>query len=440
MFRLTAGSVTLRPALSVLYPRVAVRLWGYISSLIAPSACGSCYSAPRKTKPVGAHSGLMVEMPQDLSPSQHYQLALKAGELLEDAAQAEVIDRLNDLYHRLLKRYETDQGLWSRTTRRLGRTREPERGLYVWGGVGRGKTMLVDSFFDCLPWQRKLRVHFHRFMQRVHGRLAAHSGAKNPLERVADEIADEALVLCFDEFFVSDIGDAMILAGLVEALFKRGVTLVATSNIPPSDLYRDGLQRARFLPAIALIERHLEVVHLDAPTDYRFRTLQRAALWHTPHDGAAHEALAGYFASLGGQAVAESAAGSGTSVGAPQWLEINQRRMQLIASAPGMAWFTFSTLCDEPRSAADFVELAREYHTILVEQIPVLARDKEDSARRFINLVDEFYDRNVKLIATAACAPEALYHGTRLRFEFERTVSRLQEMRTHEYLRAEHRP
>jgi cell division protein ZapE len=306
--------------------------------------------------------------------------------------------------------------------------------------VGRGKTLLVDSFFDCLPWPRKLRVHFHRFMQRVHGRLAAHSGAKNPLERVADEIADEALVLCFDEFFVSDIGDAMILAGLVEALFQRGVTLVATSNIPPSDLYRDGLQRARFLPAIALIERHLEVVHLDAPTDYRFRTLQRAALWHTPHDAAAHEALAGYFASLGGQAVADFAAGSGSSAVAPQWLEINQRRMQLIASAPGMAWFTFSTLCDEPRSAADFVELAREYHTILVEQIPVLARDKEDSARRFINLVDEFYDRNVKLIATAACAPEALYHGTRLRFEFERTVSRLQEMRTHEYLRAEHRP
>ena len=283
-------------------------------------------------------------MSQDLSPLQHYQLALKAGELLEDAAQAEVIDRLNDLYHRLLQRHETDQGIWARVALRLGRTREPERGLYVWGGVGRGKTLLVDSFFDCLPWPRKLRVHFHRFMQRVHGRLAAHSGAKNPLERVADEIADEALVLCFDEFFVSDIGDAMILAGLVEALFQRGVTLVATSNIPPSDLYRDGLQRARFLPAIALLERHLEVVHLDAPTDYRFRTLQRAALWHTPHDRAAHEALAGYFASLGGQAVAESAAGSESPPSAPKWLEINQRRMQLIDSAPGIAWFTFSTL------------------------------------------------------------------------------------------------
>jgi cell division protein ZapE len=382
----------------------------------------------------------MVEMPQHLSPSQHYQLALKAGELLEDAAQAEVINRLNDLYQRLVKRHETDQGFWARAARRLGRPREPEPGLYVWGGVGRGKTLLVDSFFDCLPWPRKLRVHFHRFMQRVHGRLAVHSGAKNPLERVADEIADEALVLCFDEFFVSDIGDAMILAGLVEALFQRGVTLVATSNIPPSDLYRDGLQRARFLPAIALIERHLEVVHLDAPTDYRFRTLQRAALWHTPHDRAAHKALAGYFASLGGQASAESAAGLASPVSAPKWLEINQRPMQLIDSAPGIAWFTFSTLCDEPRSAADFVELAREYHTILIEQIPVLTGDREDAARRFINLVDEFYDRNVKLIATAARAPEALYNGTRLRFEFERTVSRLQEMRTHEYLQAEHRP
>jgi cell division protein ZapE len=240
----------------------------------------------------------MVEMPQDLSPLQHYQSALKAGELLEDAAQAEVVYRLNDLYQRLLQRHETDQGIWARTARRLGRAREPERGLYIWGGVGRGKTLLVDSFFDCLPWPRKLRVHFHRFMQRVHGRLAAHSGAKNPLERVADEIAEEALVLCFDEFFVSDIGDAMILAGLVQALFQRGVTLVATSNIPPNDLYRDGLQRARFLPAIALIERHLEVVHLDAPTDYRFRTLQRAALWHTPHDRAAHEALAGLFCFL----------------------------------------------------------------------------------------------------------------------------------------------
>ena len=343
------------------------------------------------------------------------------------------------LYQRLLQRHETDQGIWARTARRLGRAREPERGLYIWGGVGRGKTLLVDSFFECLPWPRKLRVHFHRFMQRVHGRLAAHRGAKNPLERVADEIAEEALVLCFDEFFVSDIGDAMILAGLVQALFQRGVTLVATSNIPPNDLYRDGLQRARFLPAIALIERHLEVVHLDAPTDYRFRTLQRAALWHTPHDRAAHEALAGYFASLGGQPVAEFAGGAVSPASTPKWLEVNQRRMQLIDSAPGIAWFTFSTLCDEPRSAADFVELAREYHTILVEQIPVLAGDKEDAARRFINLVDEFYDRNIKLVLSAEVELFNLYASGRLAFEFQRTCSRLQEMQSHDYLAAAHR-
>ena len=236
-------------------------------------------------------------------------------------------------------------------------------------------------------------------------------------------------MLCFDEFFVSDIGDAMILGGLIDALFRRGVTLVATSNIPPQELYRDGLQRSRFLPAIALLEQHLTVTHLEAATDYRFRTLQRADLWHVPHDRAAAEALSAYFSSL-----------TGREAGDPRSVDINQRPLTLLADAPGVAWATFSTLCEEPRGAVDYVEMAREYHTVLIEQIPLLGRDKEDAARRFINLVDEFYDRNVKLIATAARAPEALYDESRLRFEFDRTVSRLQEMRTEEYLKAEHRP
>jgi cell division protein ZapE len=288
---------------------------------------------------------------------------------------------------------------------------------------------LVDTFFDCLPFERKLRVHFHRFMQRVHAGLTRHSGAKNPLEVVAQDIADEALVVCFDEFFVSDIGDAMILAGLIDALFRRGISLVATSNIPPQELYKDGLQRGRFLPAIALLERHLTIMQLDSETDYRFRTLQRADLWHVPHDEAARSALADYFSSLAGR-----------SAGEPISVEINQRPVHLIADAPGVAWATFGTLCEEARSAADYVEIAREYHTVLIEGIPLLGRDQEDAARRFINLVDEFYDRNVKLITTAEVAPEALYGGARLRFEFDRTLSRLQEMRTQEYLRAEHRP
>ena len=337
--------------------------------------------------------------------------------------------QLDDLCSRLLARVAERKTLRARARKLMGRPAAPERGLYIWGGVGRGKTHLVDTFYDSLALERKLRVHFHRFMQRVHAALTQHSGAKNPLEVVADDIADEALVLCFDEFFVSDIGDAMILGGLIDALFRRGVTLVATSNIPPQELYRDGLQRSRFLPAIALLEQHLTVTHLEAATDYRFRTLQRADLWHVPHDRTAAEALSAYFSSL-----------TGREAGDPRSVDINQRPLTLLADAPGVAWATFSTLCEEPRSAVDYVEMAREYHTVLIEQIPLLDRDKEDAARRFINLVDEFYDRNVKLIATAAQTPEALYDGSRLRFEFDRTVSRLQEMRTEEYLKAEHRP
>lgn len=337
--------------------------------------------------------------------------------------------QLDDLCSRLLVRVAERKTLRVRARMLMGRPAAPERGLYIWGGVGRGKTHLVDTFYDSLALERKLRVHFHRFMQRVHAALTQHSGAKNPLEVVADDIADEALVLCFDEFFVSDIGDAMILGGLIDALFRRGVTLVTTSNIPPQELYRDGLQRSRFLPAIALLEQHLTVTHLEAATDYRFRTLQRADLWHVPHDETAAEALSAYFSSL-----------TGREAGDPRSVDINQRPLTLLADAPGVAWATFSTLCEEPRGAVDYVEMAREYHTVLIEQIPLLGRDKEDAARRFINLVDEFYDRNVKLIATGAQAPEALYDGSRLRFEFDRTVSRLQEMRTEEYLKAEHRP
>ena len=337
--------------------------------------------------------------------------------------------QLDDLCSRLLTRAAEQNTVWARARKVMGRHAAPERGLYIWGGVGRGKTHLVDTFYDSLALERKLRVHFHRFMQRVHSALTLHSGAKNPLEVVADEIADEALVLCFDEFFVSDIGDAMILGGLIDALFRRGVTLVATSNIPPQELYHDGLQRSRFLPAIALLEQHLTVTQLEAATDYRFRTLQRADLWHVPHDEVASAALSEYFLSLTGQ-----------EAGDPKTVDINQRAVKLLADAPGVAWATFSTLCEEPRSAVDYVEMAREYHTVLIEQIPLLDRDKEDAARRFINLVDEFYDRNVKLIATAAHPPETLYDGVRLRFEFDRTVSRLQEMRTQEYLKAEHRP
>lgn len=368
-------------------------------------------------------------MTDPLSPTERYQRDLHSGSLLEDRAQAQLVAQLDDLFHRLRAREALEQRLWSRIKHRFGWRGMPEQGLYIWGGVGRGKTHFMDMFFESLDFERKLRVHFHRFMQRIHAALTTYSGATDPLEVVAEDIAHEALVLCFDEFFVSDIGDAMILAGLIDALVRRGVTLVATSNIPPCDLYRDGLQRSRFLPAIALLERHLNVVQLESETDYRFRTLQRADLWHIPHDDGASKALAAYFTSLTGQELLEA-----------RHLEINHRTLFARAAVQGVAWFEFGTLCEDARSAADFVEIAREYHTVLIEQIPPLTREKEDAARRFINLVDEFYDRRVKLITTAAMPPEVIYSGNRLSFEFERTVSRLQEMRTREYLQAEHHP
>jgi cell division protein ZapE len=336
---------------------------------------------------------------------------------------------LQSLWERLVARERSEQTSFARLRGLLGRSRPPEQGLYLWGGVGRGKTYLMDTFFESLPFERKVRVHFHRFMQRVHERLTALGGEKDPLQLIANEFARDAVVICFDEFFVSDIADAMILGGLMEALFGRGVALVATSNIEPQFLYRDGLQRARFLPAIALIEQHTQVLNVDAGVDYRLRTLEQAELYHHPNDASARALLEERFTAL----TQRSDTGGGV-------IEINHREVQLERVADGVAWITFDTACRQPRSPSDYIELAREFHTVLLEDVPVLRAGSEDAARRFINLVDEFYDRGVKLIATAEVAPEALYQGNLLQFEFQRTLSRLQEMQSHDYLAREHRP
>lgn len=364
-----------------------------------------------------------------MTPLQRYQRDLERPDFMADQAQAHAVALLQDLYDRLVAREHEASSLSSRIRRLWGGAVVPEQGLYFWGGVGRGKTYLVDTFFDSLPLQCKLRVHFHRFMQRVHQELTELAGEKNPLELVADRIAAEARVICFDEFFVSDIADAMLLGGLMEALFQRGVTLVATSNIEPKHLYRDGLQRARFLPAIDLIERFTTVVNVDSGVDYRLRTLEQAELWHAPLDAAAEAALQANFAAL-----ANGAAVQRTEI------VINHRTVALRAMVEGMAWVHFDELCRKPRSASDFIELGRIFQTVLVEAVPVMASDAEDAARRFINMVDEFYDRSVKVIVTAEAPPEQLYRGSRLSFEFQRTLSRLQEMQSREYLAREHRP
>lgn len=364
------------------------------------------------------------------TPWQRYQDDLQGEGFSHDPAQEEAVRLLQDLYERLLERNRGGETGFSALIKKFRKQApEPEQGLYLWGGVGRGKTYLVDTFYDCLPFERKLRVHFHRFMQRVHGDLTRLEGEVNPLEMVADRLAEEALVVCFDEFFVTDIGDAMILGGLMEALFARGVTLVATSNIVPQNLYQNGLQRQRFLPVIALVEKYTKVVNVDAGVDYRLRTLQQAELYHCPLDEAADISLRQSFDALAVEP-------------GRHWerIQINGRYLTVRCMADDVAWFDFAELCDGPRSQNDYIELARIFHAVLLSGVPAFDKDQNDQARRFINLVDEFYDRNVKLMLTAEKSLLELYGGGSLEFEFQRTQSRLQEMQSHEYLAREHRP
>ena len=345
---------------------------------------------------------------------------------VRDPSQARIVELLSDLQQRLLTAPPPKRGL----AKLLSRDRNSVpgvTGLYLWGGVGRGKTFLMDLFFETLALESKRRVHFHRIMKDVHERLGALGDIEDPLAAVARDMAAEARVLCFDEFFVSDIGDAMILGRLLHGLFERGVTLVATSNTRPDDLYRDGLQRQRFIPAIEALNRQTRVVELTGDTDYRLKLLQQAGTYLTPDDGSAQTRLREFFRESASSQVRED-----------HELDINGRNLRTRRCAKGIAWFDFLELCDGPRSQADYIEIARWYPTIIVSGIPVLDELREDQARRFIALVDEFYDRRVKLIVSAERPTDELYAGKRLRFEFERTVSRLVEMQSLEYLHLPH--
>jgi len=365
-------------------------------------------------------------------PARLYQQDLQSGALQPDMAQAHAVERLQRLFETLCARHAINaatglRGLWRRLQ---GRREPPPRGLYLWGGVGRGKTYLMDLFFHALPGERKLRLHFNRFMLHVHERLRDLQGQSDPLRSVAREFAARADVLCFDEFFVSDIGDAMILGTLLEHLFAAGVTLVATSNVVPERLYENGLQRERFLPAIALLERYTEVLGVDGGVDYRLRSLDRAATYHWPLDIRAEAALQDLFEQLT----------RGQQVQRDCLLTLQRRQVPVRALGNGVAWFAFEVICGQGRGSADYVELARQYHSVLVSGVPQLIESRDDETRRFITLVDEFYDHGVKLVLSAAVALETLYRGRQLAFPFERTRSRLLEMQTRDYLAAAHRP
>lgn len=374
---------------------------------------------------------------QPSSPIALYQQAIDAGDYQPDDVQRRTVARLDTLYRELNQHHSTpavNNGIRGRLGRLLGRSApktliRPAQGLYMWGGVGRGKTWLMDMFFHSLPGDRKLRLHFHRFMLRVHQELTTLQGHENPLEIIADGFKAQTDVLCFDEFFVSDITDAMLLATLLEALFARGITLVATSNIPPDDLYRNGLQRARFIPAIELIKQYCDVMNVDAGIDYRLRTLTQANLYLTPLNPQTEQAMADIFVKLAGKQ------GEKAPV-----LEVNHRPLPAICSVQGVLAVDFHTLCEEARSQLDYIALSKLYHTVLLHNVYKMATQDENTARRFLALVDEFYERRVKLIIAAEATMFEIYCGERLKFEYQRCLSRLQEMQSEEYLSLPHLP
>lgn len=366
-----------------------------------------------------------------MTPLERYRNDLQREGFRPDEAQRRAVKRCERLYRELLQpppEAPPARGWLDRLMRRPApAARGPVRGLYFWGGVGRGKTYIVDAFYECLPFAEKERLHFHGFMRRVHQDLKTLSGIVNPLDTVAERIARRSRVLCFDEFHVADITDAMLLGNLLRALFSRGVTLVATSNEPPDRLYWDGLQRERFVPAIAMIKRNTEVFHFDSSTDYRLRALERAEIYHTPLDDQANASLLRTFESV----APDTSEAGGT-------IEIEGREIAAVRRADGVVWFDFDVICGGPRSVADYIEIGRMYQTVLISSVPLMRSADDDAARRFVHLVDEFYDRGVKLILSAACEPDRLYQGERVARMFERTASRLHEMQSHDYLASPH--
>lgn len=357
------------------------------------------------------------------SPAERYAEALASGQFMADEAQAQAVQELDRVWKELLNRYKASK----KAFRRFRRQTSP-KGVYMWGGVGRGKTWLMDQFYESVPFRRKTRMHFHHFMQHVHKELNKLSGQRNPLEIVADQIYKDAVVICFDEFFVSNVTDAMILSDLFQKLFVRGVTLIATSNIAPDGLYKNGIHRDRFLPTIEMVKKNCAVLNVDAGVDYRLRVLKQAQLFKSPLSNEVQNWMSERFSAL-----------THTQAHSQEPIVINNRIVETLGHTEDVLWCEFSELCFKPRSPADFIEIANIYNTVLVSNVPHLTDFLSEGTRRFIYLVDEFYDRGVKLLLTSQDSIIDIYQGEKLAFEIERTRSRLLEMQSDEYLHSEHR-
>ena len=367
-----------------------------------------------------------------MTPLQKYDSDVSKNLVILDEGQRAAVEVLESLFHEIVDKQKGNTVIAVVAQRLFGREMisfPAVRGVYLWGGVGRGKTYLMDLFFECVPFDQKERTHFHRFMLSIHEKLGNLQGVKNPLNAVAKSIADRAKILFFDEFFVSDIGDAMLLGGLLEALFKRGVVLVITSNIYPDELYKNGLQRERFLPAINLIKEHTLAVELKSGIDYRLQKLSESSIYYSPNGERANREIMEKFKDL----IPDQAEFRKSHI-----IQVYGRSIEVLHYAQNVAWFDFLALCDSPRSVFDYVEISRIFHTIIVSDIPQFSEKNEDKARRFVYLIDELYDRRVNLIVSAEVGISSLYKGRRLSFEFKRTQSRLTEMQSIDYLCSAH--
>jgi len=359
-----------------------------------------------------------------MTPRQRYQADLDRQGFHPDVAQQQAVELLQSVYDRLIGPQPV-LPVWNRL---LGQRSTPVRGLYLWGGPGRGKTYLMDCFYECLPFKEKRRVHFHRFMLEIHEALDALPKTPDPLHIVADKLAGGCRVLCLDEFHITDIADAMLLAGLLEALFARQLTLVATSNIAADALYENGLQRDRFLPAIDLLQDNTRGYEIRGKQDFRLELLQHSGTYQLASGKSARDWLEKALCELAPVAYQRKVT-----------VEVHGRELHAHALAEDIVWFEFDELCLQPRSARDYLELAREFHALLLEGVPCMGEDLDEAARRFIHLIDALYDHGVKLLATADAAPDRLYEGTRLEKAFQRTASRLTEMSSKHYLSCPHR-
>lgn len=360
-----------------------------------------------------------------MKPSELYEQRLHLYALQHDARQLSMLPYLDELHQALIQTTPAPLKWWHKLLQR--KRHKLVKGIYVWGGVGRGKTMLMDIFYETLPPGRKLRQHFHHFVNTIHQQLKLHTNRQNPLALVAENMAQRTRVLCLDEFHVNDITDAMLLGGLLAALFEHGVCLVTTSNYKPDDLYKNGLQRSRFLPAIELIKTHMEVLHLDNDTDYRLETLRKRGTYHYPLTDENRALMQSAFETLASH---------------EQWQEgfitVNGRKISAKRFVDGVAWFNFDALCNSPRSQADYIEIACRHHSVLLSELPAMSDAENDAARRFLNLLDMFYDHRVKLIVMSEVPIEKIYTGRRLAFEFQRATSRLIEMQSENYLGRSH--